>query len=197
MNGMPGAIHSGYHTSPQSISSIHAPASSSTGYSALSSSSSSPQSVFGGMGGGAQMVQGTRPSQGLISPLNSLNLRQSPEHQGRPRFESAPSCVQGSVSLDYTPFPHETSYATTTGPTFNQNFGFDQSSHGVPGQQQYHSSMIEMSDESQVGPEQMFGEGSVQPAGGYPCYSNPETQHSRHDTLNAFDDKAPQYSNFS
>ncbi|EOD52281.1 putative camp independent regulatory protein [Neofusicoccum parvum UCRNP2] len=76
-----------------------------------------------------------------------------------------------------------------------QNFGFEHSSHGVPSQQQYHGSISEMSEESQVAPEQMFGEGSVQPSGGFPCYSSPETQHSRHDTLSAFDEKAPQYSN--
>ena len=197
MNGMSGAIPSGYHTSPQPMSNLHASGTSNAGYSAMSSSSSSPQSVFGGMASSAQMVQGNRPSQGLVSPLHSLHLRQSPEHQSRPRYETASSGVQGSVSLDYTPFPHEASYSTTTGPTFNQNFGFEQPSHGVQSQQQYHGSISEMSDESQIGPEQMFSEGSVQPAGGYPCYSSSETQHSRHDTLHAYNDKAPHYSNFS
>ncbi|KAK7728067.1 Gluconate transport-inducing protein required for gluconate-H+ symport [Botryosphaeria dothidea] len=191
IHGMPGAIHSGYHTSSQSMSSLHAPTSSGAGYPALPSSSPGP--VFGGMGNGAQMIHGARQSQGLISPLSSLHLGQSPGHQPRSGFESVPSGVQGSVSLDYQTFPHETSYTTAGGSTLNQNFGFEQPSHGMSGQQ--YSSISEISEDSQVSPEQMFGEGSVQSSGGFPCYSSPEAQHSRHDTLSAFDEKAPQYSN--
>ncbi|KKY24328.1 putative camp independent regulatory protein [Diplodia seriata] len=99
------------------------------------------------------------------------------------------------TSLDYQPYPHETSYTTATGSAFGQNFGFEQSSHGISSQPQYHGSISDMSEDSQVSPDHMFGEGPVQPAGAYPCYSSSEAQHSRHDTLGAFDEKAPHFSN--
>ncbi|KAB2569522.1 putative camp independent regulatory protein [Lasiodiplodia theobromae] len=189
MHGMSGGMHPGYHTSSQSMASLHASASSGPGYSALPASSSSPSGVFGGM------LPGNRHSQGLVSPLSSLHLGQAPGHQPRSGFENVPSDMQGSVSLDYQPYPHETSYTTAAGSTFNQNFGFEQPNHGMSSQPQYHGSISEMSEDSQVSPDHMFGEGPVQSGGGYPCYSSSETQHSRHDTLSAFDDKAPHFSN--
>ncbi|KAL1616016.1 Gluconate transport-inducing protein required for gluconate-H+ symport [Diplodia seriata] len=192
MHGMSSSMHHAYHTSSQPMTTLHASASSGAGYPGIPTSSSSPTAVFGSSG---QMIPGARQSQGLISPLSSLHLGQTPGHQPRSGYESVPTEMPGPASLDYQPYPHETSYTTATGSAFGQNFGFEQSSHGISSQPQYHGSISDMSEDSQVSPDHMFGEGPVQPAGAYPCYSSSEAQHSRHDTLGAFDEKAPHFSN--
>ncbi|KAK8221069.1 Gti1/Pac2 family-domain-containing protein [Phyllosticta capitalensis] len=194
---IPGVAHSGWgHSSSQSMGSMSA-SSSGSAYGGLPSSSPSPGGAFGGMGHGVHLMHGSRPSGELVSPLNSLHLSSSPGHHSRYPVENVPPPVTGSVSLDYQSFPAESSYPTSQGSGFNQPFGFDQSGHALPNPHQYHGHVNDVKEEPQVASEQYLGEGCSQiiPTGGFPVYSQSDPHHARHDTLSAFDEKAPNFSN--
>ncbi|KAK7520785.1 Gti1/Pac2 family-domain-containing protein [Phyllosticta citriasiana] len=183
------------HTSSQSMGSLSA--SSSGSFGGLPSSSPSPGSMFGGIGHGAHLMHGSRPSGELVSPLNSLHLSSSPGHQSRYPVENVAPPVTGSVSLDYQSFPAETSYQTAQGSGFSHGFGFEQTGQALPHQAQFHGSVGEAKDEPQVATENYLGEGPGQmlTSGGFSVYPNSDPHHTRHDTMGAFDEKAPNFSN--
>ncbi|KAF2143064.1 uncharacterized protein K452DRAFT_307940 [Aplosporella prunicola CBS 121167] len=196
VHGLSAALSSAYHTVSQSQPSMYTSSSSSfSGYPGVTTSPATSHSSFGSIGNQLHMPQ-ARASSGLVSPLSNMHINQSPvhnQHQARLASHSSyrtghlPSDIQ--VSNDYQPFSPPTNYTTAPMAAFNQNFGFDRPS------QQYHGSISDVNDDSPVPPHQVYDPASnpLQGPESFACYSG--TQHIRHDTLGAYDDRAPNYAN--